>query len=130
MIYLDYETYQELGGALDEETFNSILPIAQSIIDIYSYNRLTRYNEIPEQYIDAVAKATYYQLEYINKAGGKEAALGTGGQDEIKTESIGNYSVTLDNSNKPKPLNALNLELSSLSANELDKVYLRSQWIR
>lgn len=38
--YIEYAEYQQLGGTLDEPTFNYILPEAQIKIDYFTSNRL------------------------------------------------------------------------------------------
>lgn len=40
MSYLSYEKYQELGGDMDEATFNDFAFEAGTIIDWYTFNRL------------------------------------------------------------------------------------------
>lgn len=47
-MYLTYDEYQDMGGTLDETTFDSFCWEAQSIIDWYTFNRLQKETVIPE----------------------------------------------------------------------------------
>ena len=49
MAYLDYETYQEYGGTLDETTFNDLAFQAEVQIDWYTFNRLQDDSEVSER---------------------------------------------------------------------------------
>ena len=48
-IYLEYEKYQELGGTLDETTFNEFAFDATGIIDWYTFGRLRNEEELPKE---------------------------------------------------------------------------------
>jgi len=129
MCYLTYSQYKEYGGQLDEEVFNSLIDVTQSVIDMSTFNRLLRYdNTLPDFLSDIVSKATFYQLEYINNTGGLDGILGQDNIGNVKSESIGKYSVTIDSENK-KSFKIGDIVLNTLAANELDKAYLRNRWI-
>lgn len=129
MCYLTYSQYKEYGGQLDEEVFNSLIDVTQSVIDMSTFNRLLRYdNTLPDFLSDIVSKATFYQLEYINNTGGLDGILGQDNTGNVKSESIGKYSVTIDSENK-KSFKIGDIVLNTLAANELDKAYLRNRWI-
>lgn len=49
MGYLDYETYQEYGGTLDETVFNDLEFQAEALIDWYTFSRLQNETELPER---------------------------------------------------------------------------------
>ena len=49
MAYLDYETYQEYGGTLDETVFNDLAFQAEAQIDWYTFCRLQNEIELPER---------------------------------------------------------------------------------
>lgn len=125
MNYLTYSQYKEYGGQLDEETFNSLIDVTQSVIDMNTFNRLLKYENLPDNISKIVSKATFYQLEFINNTGGLDGILGT---DNIKSESIGKYSVTVNSENKTS-FKIGDIVLNTLAANELDKAYLRNRWI-
>lgn len=48
-MYLSYEDYQNMGGTLDETTFNNFEYEAECIINWYTFNRLKGEAEIPEE---------------------------------------------------------------------------------
>lgn len=54
-MYLTYEEYQNMGGTLDETTFNDFEFEAETYIDWYTFNRLSKFEELPE----AVKKCMY-----------------------------------------------------------------------
>ena len=47
-MYLDFETYQNMGGKLVETTFNEYEFIAESLVNWYTFNRLTNETTYPE----------------------------------------------------------------------------------
>lgn len=49
MAYLSYLEYMEMGGTLEETTFNSYAVDADTIIDWYTFNRLWGEETIPER---------------------------------------------------------------------------------
>ena len=48
-MYLSYTEYQEMGGTLDEATFNFLRFDAESFIDWYTFNRLWNETVIPDR---------------------------------------------------------------------------------
>lgn len=48
-MYLTYDEYVNLGGALDESAFNILEFEAESYVDWYTFNRLQGEEEIPRQ---------------------------------------------------------------------------------
>lgn len=128
MDYLTYSQYREYGGQLDEEIFNSLIDVTQSVIDMNTFNRLLKYETLPDNISKIVSKATFYQLEYINNTGGLDGILGQDNTDNVKSESIGKYSVTVNSENKTS-FKIGDIVLNTLAANELDKAYLRNRWI-
>lgn len=46
-MYLTYSRYTEMGGALDESTFNEYEFTAETIVDWYTFNRLHKETEYP-----------------------------------------------------------------------------------
>ena len=49
MAYISFEEYTEMGGTLEEASFNSLAIEADSYIDWYTFNRLWNEEEIPER---------------------------------------------------------------------------------
>lgn len=48
-MYLTYETYQSMGGTLDETAFNDFEYEAESCVNWYTFNRLKTETEYPEE---------------------------------------------------------------------------------
>lgn len=46
-MYLDFETYQNMGGTLVETTFNEYEFTAETVVDWYTFNRLKNETEYP-----------------------------------------------------------------------------------
>lgn len=129
MKYLTFEQYREYGGQIEEEDeFNSLLDISQQIIDINTFNKLVRLEEIPEHLAPFISKATFYQLEYLYNTGGIDSILGMDSIGNIKSESLGKYSVSFETENNSS-YRIGGVTLNTMAANELDKVYLRNRWI-
>lgn len=127
-MYLDFDTYKTLGGKItDESEFSELCDIAQSVIDLVTYNRLISYESLPDKIKPFVEKAMFYQIEYIRINGGYEANV-SGSNQNIKSESIGNHSVTYGENNTTYKVG--DVSVSTLAVNELDKAYLRYRGIR
>lgn len=61
MSYLSYQEYQDMGGTLDEATFNDVSYEAQSQIDWWTFSRLQTETELP----DAVKQCMYHLIKLI-----------------------------------------------------------------
>ena len=51
-MYLDYEEYSDMGGTLSELDFDFLAYEAGSFIDWYTFNRLKKYETIPQEVKD------------------------------------------------------------------------------
>lgn len=60
-MYLSYAEYQNMGGTLDETAFNNVNFEAESYVDWYTYNRLQKEDNIPEQ----VKKCIYHIITLV-----------------------------------------------------------------
>lgn len=128
-MYLDFEKYKQFGGKLEQSDFELALPIAELAIDTYTFYRLCDMETIPEKIVGCVAKATFYQIQYIDSSGRLESIYNSMDSDNIKSESIGNYSVTYENSEASKYFRSAGIDISPLACAELDKYGLRCNWI-
>lgn len=127
-MYLSYEKYQELGGLLGETEFNELLSVAEPVINYYCFGKIHNIEDLPVFKAEAVEKATYYEIEYINRNGGVEAVLNDEDESEVEKEDLGDYSVTYrEKSTSSNKLGSI--KLSFLASIELDNVYLRSRSI-
>lgn len=61
-MYLLYSEYQNMGGTLDETTFNDVDFEAEARVDWYTFGRLKQELEIPE----AVKRCVYYLIKLIS----------------------------------------------------------------
>ena len=84
-MYLLYSEYQNMGGTLDETTFNDISFEAQSQIDWYTFNRLQ--NE--ETYPEAVKRCMYRLIELIHS---QQIAMGNTGESEATMGTVASQS--------------------------------------
>jgi hypothetical protein len=48
-MYLTYEEYQNMGGTLDETTFNDLEFEAEALVNWYTFNRLKKDTTFPEE---------------------------------------------------------------------------------
>lgn len=60
-MYLTYTEYTDMGGTLDETTFNDLDFEAESLVDWYTFNRLHNETEFP----NALKRCVYKLLQYI-----------------------------------------------------------------
>ena len=85
-MYLSYAEYQNMGGTLDEATFNDFEFEAEATVDWFTFNRLRKFLE--EEYPEALKKCMYHIIKLLMNqsilngtyAGDEEAdgmALGT-----------------------------------------------------
>ena len=81
-MYLTYEEYQNMGGTLDNTTFNDFEMEAEAIVDWYTFNRLQQDTEFPDK-----LKQCMYQL--IKIAQQKQAAMSMGEAAGESAEGIG-----------------------------------------
>lgn len=72
-MYLTYKEYQEYGGTLSESTFNDFAFEAESIINWYTFNRLTHDTTFPEE-----VKRCVYKLIGYAQLKAEAMQLGTG----------------------------------------------------
>ena len=84
-MYLTYEAYQNMGGTLDETTFNSFEYEAETIVNWYTFNRL----KDEEEYPDELARCMYRIIEFVKL---QADALLLGKQTTKVTDSEGNVS--------------------------------------
>lgn len=70
-MYLTYAEYQDMGGTMDETTFNDFEFEAEAVVDWYTFNRLQNDTAYPEK-----LKQCMYKL--IKLAQERQAALSLG----------------------------------------------------
>lgn len=86
-MYLTYEAYQNMGGTLDETTFNNFEYEAETIVNWYTFNRLK--DEKEEDYPAELARCMNRLIELAKL---EADALLLGKQTIITTDGEGNKS--------------------------------------
>lgn len=87
-MYLSYEDYQNMGGTLDEATFNDMEREARHLVDWYTFNRLKKDTNISED----VKECMYSIIKLVNA---NAVDLGTQTDAEgnpVTTSIVGGYS--------------------------------------
>jgi hypothetical protein len=62
-MYLTFEAYQNMGGTLDETTFEEYEFEARCIVDLYTYHRLNKMD--PSEYPEALQRCMYALIKLI-----------------------------------------------------------------
>lgn len=94
-MYLTFEEYQEMGGALDEGVYNNYEFKAESIINWYTFNRLandTVYPEAVKKCMFALISILVNQDNALNAVGDLED--GSGSAQSIASQSNDGVSVS------------------------------------
>jgi hypothetical protein len=84
-MYLEYSDYQNMGGTLDETTFNTFEYEAETIVNWYTFNRLKGETEYPEELARCM-----YRLIYLAKL--EADALLLGSQTTTTVDGEGNVT--------------------------------------
>lgn len=126
-MYLDYEKYKQFGGKLEQSDFDVIESLAELVIDTYTFYRLANMDKLPDNLVDCVAKATYYQVCFIEQNGGADDIIASSESGSIRSESIGNYSVTYNEI--AGRFESAGIKISPLACAELDRKALRCNWV-
>ena len=93
-MYLTYEEYQNMGGTLDETTFNDYEFEASSLVDWYTFNRLKNESEYPE----ALTRCVYHLIRTLQlkmgTLGGNVTSGGQGAVANIASQSNDGVSIS------------------------------------
>lgn len=94
-MYLSYSEYEDMGGTLDEVTFNDYEWEAETIIDWYTFKRLKKENAFPKGYPTEVKRCVnkLIQLAKCKADILAQAVGGTSAQSESSTEAVGSPMV-------------------------------------
>lgn len=71
-MYLTYEEYQNMGGTLDETTFNDYCFEAEAKINWYTFNRLKKDKTFPEE----VKRCVYHLIKLLQDMAAAMATTG------------------------------------------------------
>lgn len=112
--YLTYIRYKQLGGTLDQKSFNLLEYKSRKQIDLYTYNRLTK--GVPEDIEDSIEYLMMNLISINNTTSGTSAT-------NKASESIDGYSVSYRSSIEMET-QARNEIVSMLSGLEVDGVPL------
>jgi hypothetical protein len=92
--YLTYEEYKALGGTLDLSPFNVLEFEARRKIDIRTFNRLKKSEEIPQE----VKLCEYNLINSINNFVSATATIAENGN--VKSENTDGYSISYLSANE------------------------------
>lgn len=96
-MYLTYNEYQELGGALDEAAFNDIEYEAEVYIDWYTFNRLWKQTEYPPQLkrcMYRLIRLLERQMSLMGQPTNSSQQQGTAGTSQIASMSNDGVSIS------------------------------------
>lgn len=88
-MYLTYDEYQNMGGTLDETTFNDLEFEARCKIDWWTFNRLKNEEVYPEE----VQRCMYKLINLIQQ---KQAAAALDGEGQSSSTAAGIASMSND----------------------------------
>lgn len=110
-MYLDYDTYKEIGGVLDEAAFNQFIFKEESYINTATFNRLKSMDEIPE--------AVLHCLRDLLEVSDKISKLSTQNDDNIASWSNDGVSVSYNKLSKTELEQMKNEIIRSYLLNEV-----------
>ena len=110
MLYLTYDEYTEMGGTLEETTFNDFEFEAESIINWYTFNRLKNEESLPTE-----VKRCMYRLISIAKLKADAMQLGVS-ESSSTSGSISNNVTAMVQSQSN---DGVSISYNVLSASEL-----------
>ena len=114
-MYLTYEAYKNMGGTLDETTFNNYEYEAETIVNWYTFNRLK--NEAVEDYPEELPKCINALLDYIKL---QHDAMLLGKQTTTIVDGEGNQStVTVTPFIKSQSNDGVSISYNSADASDL-----------
>ena len=76
MMYLTYEEYQNMGGTLDQTTFNDLEFEARCKVDYWTFGRLKKEEVLPEE----LQRCMYRLIKLITEAQQASSIDGQGGE--------------------------------------------------
>lgn len=112
-MYISYTEYQNMGGTLDESSFNEYEFEARTIVDWYTFNRLQKDTEFPE----AVQRCMYALIKLAKL---KADAMLLGSQTTQTTDSQGNVTTVTTNATIASQSNdGVSVSYNAVSASEV-----------
>lgn len=112
MGYLTYAEYTNMGGSLDEVTFNEYAFEAQSIIDWYTFNRLKK-----DTTFDEGVKRCVYSLIKLAKLKADSMILGS--QTTITSDGTTTTTVTTEAAIASQSNDGVSVSYNSVSASDV-----------
>lgn len=131
MAYVTYEEYAMSGGfgysgeLIDESNFCYLAGISSDVIDALVTRPIT--DDVDRSQL---VKATIYQVEYLAAQGGAAAISGAAESQQIMSERLDDYSVTVEQSAEARrSMPTVNgIPVSPLTLSILRKLGLMSRW--
>lgn len=112
MGYLTYTEYTNMGGSLDETTFNEYAFEAQSIIDWYTFNRLKKDATFTEE-----VKRCMYSLIKLAKLKADSMILGS--QTTVTSDGTTTTTVTTQAAIASQSNDGVSVSYNSVSASDV-----------
>ena len=114
-MYLTYEAYQNMGGTLDETTFNNYEYEAETIVNWYTFNRLKE--EAVEDYPEELPRCMNALIELVKL---QHDALILGKQRITTTDGEGNTTtVETSASIKSQSNDGVSVSFNSVDADDI-----------
>lgn len=115
-MYLDYEDYQNMGGTLDETTFNNFEYEAETLVNWYTFNRLKNEETYPFELSQCM-----FRLIYLIKL--EADALILGRQTTVTMDNEGNVTgtVTTDATIRSQSNDGVSTSYNSVDASDIVK---------
>ena len=128
MAYLTIDYYLDTfgGEVADEALFNRLATAASDIIDAIATQPIT---DVVDK--DLLAKATAYQVEYIEAQGGIAALTGCADSQRAVTEKLDDYSITEAQTSEAgsNQLSLNGIPISPMTVSILRRMGLMSRWV-
>ena len=115
-MYLTYEEYQNMGGALDEATFDDLEFEAEALVNWYTFNRLKNDKQFPEE----LKRLMKY---LINMAAFKNNMIAASGDGQAES-SVGRTIASQSNDGVSISYNVLNAKdlVEDIKADSADAI--------
>jgi hypothetical protein len=111
-MYLTYEVYQNMGGTLDETTFNSYEYEAETLVNWYTFNRLKNETEYPEE----LGRCMYRLIELVQL---EAEALILGKSTTTYGEGTSAVTISVEPSIKSQSNDGVSVSYNSIDASDL-----------
>jgi len=106
-MYLTYDEYLNMGGTLDEATFNTLEYEARAKVDYYTFGRLQK----DTQFTEPVKRCMFKLIQCILT---KSQAMASGKEATVASQSNDGFSVTFNTLSADKALEAAKVDMLNI----------------